>query len=125
MNSKITFFPVDNGDMTLLQLADDRQTCLLIDCRIRRSADDPSDTTPDVAYELRKRIKNDARGRPFVDAMLLSHPDEDHCLGLRAHFWLGGLECLTIYWFTGWNSSLHVRILCSTSGSWSWRAVKF
>ncbi|ABM18351.1 hypothetical protein [Marinobacter nauticus] len=92
MNSKITFFPVDNGDMTLLQLADDRQTCLLIDCRIRRSADDPSDTTPDVAYELRKRIKNDARGRPFVDAMLLSHPDEDHCLGLRAHFWLGPVE---------------------------------
>ena len=89
MNSKVTFFPVDNGDMTLLQLADDRQTCLLIDCRIRRSADDPGDTTPDVASELRKRIKTDHQERPFVDAMLLSHPDEDHCLGLREHFWLG------------------------------------
>ncbi len=92
MNSKVTFFPVDNGDMTLLQLADDRQTSLLIDCRIRRSADDPSDTTPDVASELRKRIRKDARGRPFVNAMLLSHPDEDHCLGLRAHFWLGPVD---------------------------------
>lgn len=92
MNSKITFFPVDNGDMTLVQLADDRQTCVLIDCRIRSAADNPNDTTPDVASELRKRIRTDSMKRPFVDAMLLSHPDEDHCLGLRAHFWLGPVE---------------------------------
>lgn len=89
MKAQITFFPVDNGDMTLLQLADDRQTSLLIDCRIRGSADDPNDTTSDVASALRKRIGVDANNRPFVDAMLLTHPDEDHCLGLREHFWLG------------------------------------
>ena len=28
----------------------------------------------------------------FVDALLLSHPDEDHCRGLRKHFHLGPLD---------------------------------
>ena len=43
MVAKITFFPVDNGDMTLLQLADSNATSLLIDCKIRSSADDSED----------------------------------------------------------------------------------
>ena len=89
MAAKVTFFPVDNGDMTLIQLADADKTCLLIDCKIRSAADDPDDGTPDVAKELRNRIKTDSNNRPYVDAMLLSHPDEDHCLGLETHFWLG------------------------------------
>lgn len=89
MVAKITFFPVDNGDMTLLRLADTNTTSLLIDCKIRSTADDANDDTRDVAKDLRDRIKTDANGRPFVDAMLLSHPDEDHCLGLEKHFWLG------------------------------------
>ena len=92
MVAKITFFPVDNGDMTLLQLADSDATSLLIDCKIRCSADDPDDETRDVAKDLRDRLKTDKNGRPYVDAMLLSHPDEDHCLGLEKHFWLGPLS---------------------------------
>lgn len=89
MAAKVTFFPVDNGDMTLIRLADENATSLLIDCKIRSSADDPQDTTPDVGKALRDKIKTDENNRPYVDAMLLSHPDEDHCLGLRNHFWLG------------------------------------
>ncbi|NWL78014.1 metallohydrolase [Pseudomonas taiwanensis] len=89
MAAKITFFPVDNGDMTLVRLADTRVTTLLIDIHIRVAADDPADPTPDVASELRKRLQFDREGRPFVDAFLLSHPDKDHCSGLRKHFWLG------------------------------------
>ncbi|CAA0121061.1 Uncharacterised protein [Halioglobus japonicus] len=89
MKATITLFPVDDGDMTLMQLADEDKTCLLIDCKIRSAADDGEDDTPDVAHELRKRIKTDNNNRPYVDTMLLSHPDEDHCLGLRNHFWLG------------------------------------
>ena len=91
MVAKITFFPVDNGDMTLLRLADSKATSLLIDCKIRSAADDPEDETRDVAKDLRNKLKTDNKGRPFVDAMLLSHPDEDHCLGLEKHFWLGSL----------------------------------
>lgn len=92
MAAKITFFPVDNGDMTLLRLADTNATSLLIDCKIRSSADDTEDSTPNVAKELRDRLKSDNNNRPYVDAMLLSHPDEDHCLGLEKHFWLGSLS---------------------------------
>ena len=92
MAAKVTFFPVDNGDMTLVRLADSEGTTLLVDCKIREAADDPDDVTPDVAGALRDRLKYDANGRPYVDAMLLSHPDEDHCLGLIKHFWLGSLS---------------------------------
>lgn len=56
MAAKITFFPVDNGDMTLLRLADTNATSLLIDSKIRSSADDTEDSTPNVAKELSPNI---------------------------------------------------------------------
>ncbi|CAM4209941.1 metallohydrolase [Pseudoalteromonas ostreae] len=92
MGAKITLFPVDNGDMTLIQLANNEKTSLLIDCNIRASADDPNEKTPDVAKKLRENIQVDSDNRPYVDAMLLSHPDKDHCLGLEKHFWLDSLD---------------------------------
>lgn len=88
----ITFFPVDCGDMTLVQLADTTGTTLMIDINIRSDADDPKTDTPDVAKDLRARLKRDAKGRPFVDAFLLSHPDSDHIRGLEKHFHLGPLS---------------------------------
>jgi len=91
MSSTITFFPVGNGDMTLIALADTAQTKILIDCNIRSSADDPEDSTRDVAADLRRRLRRDAQGRPYVDAFLLSHPDQDHCNGFAKHFYLGPL----------------------------------
>lgn len=91
MNSTLTFFPVGNGDMALLRLLDG--TTILIDCNIRKAADDPADKeTRDVAKDLRARLPRDANGRPYVDAFLLSHPDKDHCTGLCKHFHLGSLE---------------------------------
>ena len=87
MAARLTFFPVGNGDMTLVAL--DSGKTILIDINIRAAADDPDDDTPDVAAKLRKRLKRDANGRLYVDAFLLSHPDQDHCAGLRNHFHLG------------------------------------
>ena len=93
MSAKITFFPVGNGDMTLIKLADPEKTTILIDVNIRNSADEEeNDNVCDVASELRKRLKKDAEGRPYVDVFLLSHPDKDHCTGLLKHFHLGPLE---------------------------------
>lgn len=89
MATSITFFPVDNGDMTLICLGDKAGTTILIDCNIRAAADDPDDKTRDVAKDLRERLKRDSNGRPYVDAFLLSHPDQDHCRGIRNHFHLG------------------------------------
>lgn len=91
MSNTITFFPVGNGDMTLIKLSD--QTTILIDIKIRNTADDPNnDEIYDVASELRKKLKKDNKGRPYVNAFLLIHPDEDHCSGLSKHFHLGSLD---------------------------------
>lgn len=87
MAAKIAFFPVGNGDMTLIQLESGRT--ILIDVNIRAAADDPEDPTPDVAKMLRERLARDTKGRLFVDAFLLSHPDQDHCAGLWNHLHLG------------------------------------
>ena len=38
MKSTITFFPVDNGDMTLIKLSD--KTTILTDINLRESAED-------------------------------------------------------------------------------------
>ncbi len=87
MDATISFFPVGNGDMTLV--ATESGLKLLIDLNIRSAADDPDDDTPDVAKMLRERLGRDAAGRLYVDALLVSHPDQDHCAGLREHFHLG------------------------------------
>lgn len=92
MGTTVTFFPVGNGDMTLISLGDSAGTTILIDCNIRAAADDEDDDTRDVAKDLRDRLKTDKDGRPFVDIFLSSHPDEDHCRGLKTHFHLGPLS---------------------------------
>ena len=87
MVARISVFVVGNGDMTLIELESGRK--ILIDVNVRSAADDPDDDTPDVARELRDRLTRDAQGQLYVDAFLLSHPDQDHCRGLQNHFHLG------------------------------------
>lgn len=87
MTANLSYFPVGNGDMTLVQTEEGHK--VLIDMNIRAAADDPDDDTPDVASKLRDKLTRDGAGRLYVDALLLSHPDEDHCRGLQKHFHLG------------------------------------
>ena len=87
MTASITFFPVGNGDMTLITFDNDQK--LLIDLHVRKAADDDDDDTPDVMADLRSRLTRDGKGRMFVDGFLLSHPDKDHICGLESHFHLG------------------------------------
>ncbi|MDQ3283277.1 MAG: metallohydrolase [Acidobacteriota bacterium] len=86
----IIFYPVGNGDMTLIETESGRK--IVIDTNIRDAADDPNDPTPDVAKKLKERLNRDAEGRPYVDVLLLSHPDQDHCNGMDKHFHLGPLD---------------------------------
>lgn len=90
MTASIVFFPVGNGDMTLVTLDNDQK--LLIDLHVRKAADDDNDDTPDVISDLRDRLVRDAEGRLYVDGFLLSHPDKDHITGLETHFHLGPPE---------------------------------
>lgn len=87
MTASITFFPVGNGDMTLITF--DNGQKLLVDLHVRQAADDDDDDTPDVMADLRRRLTRDGKGRLFVDGFLLSHPDNDHIRGLQTHFHLG------------------------------------
>lgn len=87
MATRISFFPVGNGDMTLIET--ERGHKILIDVNIRSAADDPDDDTLDVASRLRDKLSRDTEGRLYVDVLLVSHPDEDHCRGLLKHFHLG------------------------------------
>lgn len=87
MVAKIIFFPVDNGDMTLIVLESGRT--ILIDVNVRGNADDPNHEMPDVMKALKKELKRDSQNRLYVDVFLLSHPDQDHCRGLDKHFHLG------------------------------------
>jgi len=88
--TKTHHFRVDNGDMALIEFESGRR--LIVDINIRCAADDEDDDTPDVAAQLRDLLERDAEGRLFVDAFLLTHPDEDHIRGLETHFHLGALD---------------------------------
>lgn len=85
--TKTHHFKVDNGDMTLVQLESGRT--VLVDINIRSAADDDGQDAPDVASQLKSLLSRDKDGRMYVDAFLLTHPDEDHIRGLENHFHLG------------------------------------
>jgi beta-lactamase superfamily II metal-dependent hydrolase len=88
MTAQLSFFSVDNGDMTLV--ITDSGKRVLIDCNIRDvTGDDPP---PDVLKQIKERLLQDSDGRYYVDAFLLSHPDLDHCRGFESHFYCGKPE---------------------------------
>lgn len=114
MAGKITFFPVDNGDMTLIKLDDDRQTSILIDMNIRQKAEDDDDDTRDVNEDLRSRLNEDENGRPYVDVFVLSHPDQDHCLGADRNLHLKPLDDYNDSPNEGENKKIVVREIWSS-----------
>lgn len=85
MSAIISFFPVGNGDMTLIQT--DSGKNILIDCNIRQG-----DEYPDVTEQLRDKLSKDSSGRLFVDLFVWSHPDQDHCKGIKEEFHLGKVD---------------------------------
>ncbi|MDM7927560.1 MAG: hypothetical protein QUV12_02685 [Blastomonas fulva] len=131
MTASLTFFPVDNGDMTLITF--DNGQKLLIDLHVRKAADDPDDDTPDVIAQLRERLSRDEAGRLFVDGFLLSHPDKDHIGGLECHFHLGPPDEWNkaddkIFIREMWSSPTVFRraskqhVLCSDAKAWATEA---
>ncbi|GGK80773.1 cobyric acid synthase CobQ [Rufibacter glacialis] len=86
-DSKIKYYPVDNGDMSLILLQDD--TSILVDCNIRQSSIGSNDSKiydvkKDLLYSIKKRDSN-----PFVDVFVLTHGDCDHCRGFKSNFYQG------------------------------------
>jgi len=84
----IKYYPVDNGDSTLLTLADG--TTMLVDCNIRETAaGDTDDTKFDVKQDLLASLKRNTSNNPFVDVFVLTHGDQDHCRGFTKNFYQG------------------------------------
>ena len=77
--------------MTLIRLNDLCKTTILIDINIRDTSSSDEDIC-DVAQELRDRLPVDTKKRPYVDAFILTHHDDDHVLGFREHFHQGPLS---------------------------------
>lgn len=90
MVAKLCYFAVDNGDMTLVEFESGKK--LLIDVNARKKGEDPDDKSADVIAQLKERLNKDDTGRPYVDAFLLSHPDQDHCRGFAEYFHTGPLS---------------------------------
>lgn len=81
MANYMTFFPVDNGDMTLIETKNKRY--IMIDCNIRDAQSD------DKIYDCNEYLNNNLptdNGQIYLDAFFLTHSDNDHCRGIREYF---------------------------------------
>jgi len=88
MDATITYFPVGNGDTTLITLSDN--TTILLDCNLLEDSEDSTAPTRyDVREYLLRVLERDERGRPHVGVFILTHPDQDHIRGLTRAFYLG------------------------------------
>lgn len=87
-DASITYFPVGNGDTSLVRLAD--KASIIIDCNIRQdSRDDDEESCYDVHAHLLDELERDSQDRPFTDAFILSHADQDHSRGFQTTFHTG------------------------------------
>ena len=73
MNTKITFYPVKNGDANLIEFSDGGN--MLIDCKFRSEAENDSDEFNVIDDLLTNKLKNKHKGLPYLDAFVLTHPD--------------------------------------------------
>jgi hypothetical protein len=95
MPSQITYYPVDNGDQSLISVEEKNYTTnILVDCRIREtSKDNKSDDQYDVKADLLKKLKtrrvNDVDGVYCADIFILTHGDDDHLHGFESNFYQG------------------------------------
>lgn len=87
-DATIRFFPVGNGDCTLLWVGETR---ILIDLSPRILSADPHYDVDEMKGELLPLLKRDD-GRHVADAFLVTHPDRDHVLEAEELLHLGAPE---------------------------------
>lgn len=83
----IKFYPVGNGDQSLIRLED--STTILVDCNIRQES---INSTDPLFYDVKKDLLNSLQKRngiPYLDVFILTHGDCDHCRGFKNNFYQG------------------------------------
>lgn len=88
MNHKITFYPVGNGDCCLVNIGG-ANIKMMFDCNFRQKAENEDDEMFDVLGDLVNNQLKVRCGLHYLDAFMLTHPDEDHCRGFAEKFYLG------------------------------------
>jgi len=83
--TKIKFFPVNNGDTTLIEVGG---YTVLTDFHYRVECDEEDGEAYDFAPELRQACKR-TNGRHELDVFVLTHPDKDHLTGFGQLLHLG------------------------------------
>lgn len=80
-DSSITYFPVGNGDTSLIKLADG--TTMVVDIDV---------CADDMKYDVQNHLVRECRaegGISHADSFLLTHPDQDHLRGFDTVFYAG------------------------------------
>lgn len=85
-NTKITFYPVQNGDCNLIEFTDGVK--MMIDCKFRSSAEEDNDEYNVIDDLLSNKLTSKKHGLPYLNAFVLTHPDQDHCLGFEKKFFI-------------------------------------
>lgn len=88
INPRIKYYPVENGDTSLITLSD--ETTILVDINITNdSTDEGEEQRYDVLRDLLDFELKKSNKKPFVDVFVLTHPDQDHCRGYEKYFYQG------------------------------------
>ena len=74
----LVFWPVGNGDSTTIIV--DSKVYLQVDLNHLEKSEDDDDSSWAVVDELVERLPK-VNGRPYLAALALTHPDQDHCRG--------------------------------------------
>lgn len=86
MSHKITFYPVRNGDCNLIEFSDN--AIMLVDCSFIQDAEKNEDPLFNVIKDLTETNLGKKFELPYLDAFVLTHPDQDHCRGFSQKFFL-------------------------------------
>lgn len=89
MKHTIKFYPVGNGDCDLITIGGANKK-MMFDCNFCQKAEEDNDDMYDVLDDLlTNELTSKKCGLPFLDAFLLTHPDQDHCRSFADKFYLG------------------------------------
>lgn len=73
------FWPVGTGDSTTIKVDD--EVYLQVDLHRMKKSEDDDDPAVDVIEELKELLPT-KDGKPYLAALVITHPDEDHCKGV-------------------------------------------